>query len=83
MSKKRVPIYGIIDIFREFLAHNLAKPQHFSIRPSLFDYYYQITYYLQVLSKYLKKCGFYIQKTSKMSQNQSYLRLRFLSNRTH
>ena len=25
MSDKRMPIYGIIDIFRDFLTHNLAK----------------------------------------------------------
>ena len=29
MAKKRMPIYGIIGIFREFLAHNLAKSQYF------------------------------------------------------
>ena len=34
--KKRMTLYGIIGIFRDFLAHNLAKYQHFSIRKSLF-----------------------------------------------
>ena len=55
MAKKRMPIYRIISIFRQFLAHNLAKSQYFSMRPSSFDYYYHITYYLKVLAKYLKK----------------------------
>ena len=81
MAKKRMPLYGIIGIFWKFLTHNLAKSQYFSMGPSLFDYYYQITYYLQVLANYLKLCGFYIQKIVKISQNQPYPCLCFLSNR--
>ena len=50
-----MPIYGIIGIYRELLAHNLAKSQYFS---SLIDYYQ----YLQVLAKYLKKCEFIAKK---------------------
>ena len=50
LAKKRMPIYEIIGIFRELLAHNynLAISQYFLVRPSLFDYYYQISYYLKV-----------------------------------
>ena len=59
MAKKRMPIYGIIGIFRDFLAYNLAKYQYFSMRPILFDYYYKITYSMQVSAKYLQKYGFY------------------------
>ena len=83
MAKKRMPIFGMIDKFRDLLAYNLATYQYFSMRPSLFDWYYQITYSMQVAAKYLHKCGFYGQKTSKMSQNQLYLRLRFLLNLNH
>ena len=58
MAKKRMPIlYGIIGIFREFLAHNLAKSQYFSVRPSLFDYYYQ-TY--QITCNYIITCKFWL-----------------------
>ena len=35
MAKKRMPIYVIIVNFRDFLAHNSAKYQYFSMRPSL------------------------------------------------
>ena len=59
-----MPVYGIIGIFRWFLAHNSVKYQNFSMRPSLFEKYCQITYSLQVIGKYLLKCGFYVQKTS-------------------
>ena len=83
MAKKNMPIYGIICTFREFLSHNLAKSWYVSMRPSLFDYCYQITFYPKVLTWYLKKCGFYIQKTPKNSQNQPYLRLHLLPNRSH
>ena len=38
MAKKRMPIYGIIDILRAILAYNLAKYQHFSMRPGYRDY---------------------------------------------
>ena len=37
MAKKRMPIYGIIDILRSILAYNLDKYQYFSMRPSVFD----------------------------------------------
>ena len=50
MAKKRMPIYGIIDILRAILAYNLAKYQNFSMRPGLFDKYYQITYSQQFLA---------------------------------
>ena len=44
MAKKRMPIYyGVIDILRAIFAHNLAKYQYFSMRPGLFDKYYQNT----------------------------------------
>ena len=36
-NQKRMPIYGIIDILRAILAHNLTKYQYFSIIPGLFD----------------------------------------------
>ena len=49
MAKKRMPKYGIIGIFRDFLAYNLANYQYFSLRPSLFDKYY---IKLHVLSKF-------------------------------
>ena len=53
MAKKRMPIYyGIIGNFREFLAYNLTKYQYFSMRPILFDFYYQITYPMQVSAEY-------------------------------
>ena len=65
MAIKRMPIYGIIGIFRKFLTHYLAKYQYFSMRPSVFDYYYQVTYYLKVLARYLNKCAFYIEKNQK------------------
>ena len=48
LAKKRMPIYGIIDILRAILAHNLAKYQNFSMRPGLFDKYYLITYSQQL-----------------------------------
>ena len=85
LVKKRMPIYGIIGIFRDFLAYNnLAKYQYFSMRPSLFDWYYQITYSMQVSAKYfLIKYELYSQKNSKMSQNQLYLCLRFLLSLNH
>ena len=49
----------IIGDFREFLACNLAKSQYFSMRPGLFNYFYQVTYYLHVLAGYLKKLILY------------------------
>ena len=52
------PYYGIIVIFRDFLAHNQAKYQYFSMRSSLFVSYYQITYCLLVVGQFLVKCGF-------------------------
>ena len=36
-----MPNYGIIGILKAGLAHNLAKCQYLSMRPSLFDKYYQ------------------------------------------
>ena len=42
MAKRRMPIYGIIN--------NLAKYQHFSMRPGLFDKYHWITYSLQFVA---------------------------------
>ena len=53
MAKKRMPIYqlyGIIGIFRDFLAYISTLYQYFSMRPSLFVWYYQITYFSFVLS---------------------------------
>ena len=37
-----MPIYEIIDILKIILAHNLAEYQYFTMRPGLFDDYYQI-----------------------------------------
>ena len=37
MAKKRMPIYGIIGIFRDFLAYNLANYKYFSMSLSLFN----------------------------------------------
>ena len=50
MTKKRMPIYGIIYILRAILAHNLAKYQNFPMRPSLFDKYHQITHSQQFVA---------------------------------
>ena len=50
MAKKRMPIYGTIGILRAILAHNLGNYQHFSMRPGLFDKYYQITYSMQFVA---------------------------------
>ena len=36
MAKKSMPLYGIIGIIRDFLAHKLVKYQYFVIIPSLF-----------------------------------------------
>ena len=62
MAEKRMPIYGIIGIFRDILAYNLAKYQYFLMRLGLFDKYQQITYSLQVSLQYHIKCGFYGKK---------------------
>ena len=35
MAKNCMPMYGIIDILRAILAHNLAEYQNFSMRPGL------------------------------------------------
>ena len=37
MAKKRIPIFGIIGIFKDFLVYNLARYQYFLMRQSLFD----------------------------------------------
>ena len=65
MAKKRMPVYGIIGVFRDFLAHNLVKCQYFSVIPSLFDKCSQITYSLQVTAQYLLIGPFYIEKPQK------------------
>ena len=49
-GQKSMPIYGINDILRAILTHNLAKYHHFSMRPGLFDKY-QITYSLQFVAQ--------------------------------
>ena len=36
MAKKRMPLYRIIGISRDFLVHQLAKYKYFSMKPSLF-----------------------------------------------
>ena len=72
MAKKRMPIYGIIGIFTDFLAHNSAKYQYFSMIPSSFVSYYQIKYSLLVVGQFLFKCRFYGQKTVKTAQNWPY-----------
>ena len=72
-----MPIYGIVGIFRDFLAYNLAKFNETKfIRLILSNY---ISYSMQVSAKYLQKYGFDGQKTSKMSQNQLYLVCAFCS----
>ena len=57
MAKKRMPIYGIINILRAILAYNLAKYQYFSMRLGLFDKYHQIPYSLRFSVQYHVKCG--------------------------
>ena len=53
-----------INFFREFLAHNLAKSQYFSMRPILFHNYYQITYNLKAWLN-ISKMWILYQKTLK------------------
>ena len=77
MAKKRMPIYGIIDILRAILAYNLAKYQYFSMRPGLFDKYHQITYSLQFLVQYHIKFAFYAQKPLKKAQKCHFLNSHF------
>ena len=83
MTKKRMPLYGIIGTFRDFLTHKLAKYQYFSMKPSLFVKYYQFTYSLLVSAQYILECGFYDHKTSKSEQNRPYLSLQLLPNCSH
>ena len=83
MAKICMPLYGIIGIFRDFLAHISAKYQYFSMRPSLFDLYYQTTYSLHIPSQNFLKCGFHGLKTPKNPQNRPYLCLQFLLNCSH
>ena len=80
MGKKRMPLCGIIGIFKRFFAYNSANFQYFSMRPSLFDNYCQNSYSLQASAEYLLKGGFYIQKTSKNVLYWPYLNLRFCLN---
>ena len=77
MAKIRMPFYGIIGIFREFSAHIFAKYQYFSMRPSLFNLYYQTTYSLHISSQFCFKCGFHGRNTLKNPQNKPYLSLQF------
>ena len=60
-------IYEMIGILRAILAHNLAKYQYNSIRPSLFDKYYKIANALQFSTLNILKRGFYGQKITKMA----------------
>ena len=53
MAKKRIPKYGLIDILRAILAHNLAKYQYFSMRPGLFEKFHQIPYSMQFTFPYI------------------------------
>ena len=53
MAQKRMPLYGIIGILTDFLAHKLVKYQYFVMRPSLFVYYYQSTHSLLVSAQYI------------------------------
>ena len=46
---KGLPKYGIIGILSAILAYYLAKYQCFSMRLTLFNNYYQITYSLRYL----------------------------------
>ena len=64
-GQKRMPKYEIIGILSAILAHNLAKYHYFSMKPTLFDKYYQITYSLRFLVQYHVKCGFYGQNPQK------------------
>ena len=54
-GQKSMPKYGIIDIFRAFLAYDLAKYQYFLMRPSLFDKFHQIPYSVQFFAKILSE----------------------------
>ena len=78
MAKKRMSIYGIIDILRAILAYNLVKYQYFSIRPGLFDKYHLITYSLQFEVQYQVELGFYVQKTFKKGPKFHFLNSRFI-----
>ena len=83
MTKIRMPLYGIIGIFRVFSVHISAKYQYFSMRPSLFDLYYQTTYSLHIPSQNVLKCGFHGLQTPKNPQNRPYLSLQFLLHFSH
>ena len=75
MTKKSMPIYEIIGIFREFLAFNLAKCQY---KPSLFN-----DIKLHIICEFKLNISKNVDFISKQPKNQPYLRLRFLSNRGH
>ena len=77
MAKKRIPMYGIIGIFRAILAHNLVKCEYFLMKPGLLENYDHITYSQQVSStlKYLKMWFLW----SKNSQKTAFISVRDFS----
>ena len=83
MAKKRMPKYGIMGILSAILDSNFAKYQYFSMKPSLFDKFYQLTYSLQFVVQFYVKCGFYTQKTIKKPQKCHFLDLRFFESACH
>ena len=72
MAKKRMHIYGIIGILENFWPITWPNLIFFNgtkfVRLLLSSYIF-----MHVLARYLKKCGFYSQKTPKISQNQPYI----------
>ena len=83
MAKKRMTLLGIIRIFRGFFAHQLAKYQYFSMRPSLFVYYCQFSYILSISARYILTWGIYGLKVPKSAQNWPYLSHQLLPNYSH
>ena len=73
MAKKRMPKYGIIGILSATLAQNLAKYKYSSMKLSLSNKYYQITYSLKFSVQYHVKCGFYVQKIIRKTQKCHFL----------
>ena len=67
MVEKRMPMYGIIGIFRDFLAYYLTEYQYFSMRPSLFDKYYQIK--LDIPCKFQLDISNNVDSMAKTTQN--------------
>ena len=82
MAKKRMPLYGIIGIFKDFLTHTLAKYQYFSMRQ---------VYSFSTINIHIR-CLFRLNislnvglwpKNPKNAQNRPYLSLKLLPNCCH